>query len=434
MSLNLQPRDPEDGGWASSNAASWNHPIPADFSGEDSIRAPKHKDRARIESKAWEPVPITELPPSTPPDWIWRGFIARGYVTLFVGLWKTGKTTFINHLIRDATLGGGLISEPLDGPALIVSEEPDHLWSARRDELDLGSSVHLILRPFGATPGTPEWEEFAWHIAERVESNGYSLVVFDTLPDLWPVYDENNAPEVQRSLKPLHQITSAGAALLLVHHARKGGGTEAQSVRGSGALPGWVDMIIEFGRRHPDNPTDCSRLLRTYGRLPDIQPETVVELQDGVYRVTGDRAHATREDVQRRVEEVLREASGQDLDTAAIVAKCAGLSKRNVEVALKDGAQSGRWERLGGGKKGDPYTYRAKCDSRQPHSLGARIESDGCKPDTSTEKFSGEPDWSVTLPPSKQHADSQHRALEASPMPSLESDGAQDRPEPAGEA
>src|SRR5690349_1174832 len=71
----------------------------------DSIRAPIGSDRAR---KEWMPVPIGQLGPATPPDWIWEGVAARAYITLLTALWKSGKSTLIAHLLRDLSRGTGL--------------------------------------------------------------------------------------------------------------------------------------------------------------------------------------------------------------------------------------------------------------------------------------------------------------------------------------
>src|ERR1043166_1329843 len=54
----------------------------------DSARAVQESERARI---AFGPIPLSAVGPSEPPAWVWQGHIARGHITLFIGLWKAGK-------------------------------------------------------------------------------------------------------------------------------------------------------------------------------------------------------------------------------------------------------------------------------------------------------------------------------------------------------
>src|SRR5262249_38684757 len=105
------------------------------------------------------------------------------------------------------------------------------------------------------------------------------LVVFDTLTNLWPVKDENDAALVQAALMPLHGIPPS-TAQLLVHHTRKGDGQEATATRGSGALTAFVDTILEFRRYSQDDRDDRRRVLTGYGRDEDTPDELVIELTD----------------------------------------------------------------------------------------------------------------------------------------------------------
>jgi hypothetical protein len=37
------------------------------------------------------------------PDWHWRGLLAARQITLLTGVWKTGKTTLLSHLLHRRT-------------------------------------------------------------------------------------------------------------------------------------------------------------------------------------------------------------------------------------------------------------------------------------------------------------------------------------------
>jgi hypothetical protein len=344
----------------------------------DSIRAPKG---ASLRESNWTPIPITELGPSTPPAWVWTGYVAKGHTTLLTGVWKGGKSTLIGHLLHDLTAGGGLVPEPLGGKVLVVTEEGHTLWCRRRDDLDLGEDVHILSRPFKARASMVQWLKLTDHIAAMVASEGYSLVVLDTLPNMWPVVQENDASEVGAALMPLHAITEAGAGLLLIHHPRKSGGAEGEASRGSGALPGHVDIIVEMRRFAPEDKHDRRRVLATYSRFDESPPESVLELtSDAGYRVVGDKAHVKAADRMDLIAEALPcEAPGVTVvELRSRWPSNPPPGKRTLETDLQTGATEGRWIASGKGKKGDPVRYRRapQFDSRRPPALGARIESE----------------------------------------------------------
>jgi|GEM_PF-1761897 len=344
--------------------------------GPDSILAPIGSRSARIE---WTPVPITELALAASPTWVWNGYVAKGHVTLFTGLWKSGKTTLLGSLLHDLTEGGGLVSNPTGMKTLIISEESSSLWSMRRDKFGLGSNVHVIARPFKSKASNQDWVEFVGHVAWLVHRNGYEFVIFDTLPSVWPVVQENDASEVGAALLPVNSITQAGAGVMLIHHPRKGDGQEGQASRGSGALPGFVDVIVEMRRYTPDDNRDCRRSLTTLSRFDESPPSSVIEFKDGHYVVIGDGSQVQQFDRFETIESLLP-ATQPGLTVDELVdAWPTELKpgKRTVSADLAAGFDSKRWMRDGTGKKGSPYRFfkASECDSRKGTSLGAGNES-----------------------------------------------------------
>ena len=312
----------------------------------------EYLDRIRI-------VSIADLGPSEPPDWVWPGYIARGAVTLFTGLWKAGKTTLLGHLLRDLSRGGGLVGAPLDAPTLILSEEPPGLWANRREQLGLPPTVHFLQRESFAKPRPYEWRMLIEYVAEQVTERKYGLVVIDTLPSWWSVLNENDAGEMMEALVPIRSISAAGAGVLLIHHPRKGDGSQGTASRGSGALPGFVDVILELRRYAPDDNTDRRRVLTALSRFEDTPAEQVIELTDDGYKVIGDRSDAGREDIDAAIREVL--PTGGCGMTYEMVREEWPSDKKPGEQKLRGmlnaGANRGEWMRRGMGKRNDPYRY-----------------------------------------------------------------------------
>jgi predicted ATP-dependent serine protease len=317
------------------------------------------------------------LEPPEPPEWVLEGYIAKGYCTLLSAIWKVGKTTFMAWMLHDLIHGGGLVPTPTRRRTLVISEEGSGHWSRRREAFKLDDHVHVLCRPFRGRPSLPEWERFIAHVCDLIQLHGYDLVVIDTLAGLWSVADENDAAHVTAALMPLNAITGAGVALLLIHHLRKGDGTEGQASRGSGALPSFVDVVVEM-RRNDGKADDARRVLTAYSRFDDTPVQNVLELSAGGYQVLGNRSEVGKGDRFRTIGHILASAP-QPLTPEEVLKhwpEGAKPSLRSVEADLAEGFREKRWVRIGEGVRNDPYRYAANgFDSRKGDSIGARIES-----------------------------------------------------------
>ena len=154
------------------------------------------------------------------------------------------------------------------GKVLVVTQEADAIWNDRRKHFGLKDEVVHFQRgqddypqPFRGKPTRFQWEALVRHLADRVTRDGYKLVVIDPLPDFWPVMDENDASEQTTALLPLREITHAGGTVLFLHHPRKSDGDEGTAARGSGALSGFVDVIVEMRRSNPKDLANPTRVL-----------------------------------------------------------------------------------------------------------------------------------------------------------------------------
>jgi hypothetical protein len=293
--------------------------------------------------------------------WLWDGCLARGAITLFSSLWKAGKTTLLAHLLKVLEHGGDFCQRRA-GPArvLYITEEAEARWAARRAALGLSDHIAFVVRPFLYKPGRADWFAFLEHLAALLKERPADLIVFDTLSNLWPVRDENDAAQVQEALMPLHQLTG-NAGLLLAHHLRKGDGPEATAARGSGALPAFVDIILELRRHSPGDRQDRRRVLTGYGRWDDVPAELVLELRDdgSGYVGLGDKQQLARRELSATIYELLPvEAPGWTAEEVRGNWPTEHApQKQKLLDALREGQERGDWHRQGQGQKGDPYRY-----------------------------------------------------------------------------
>ncbi len=244
--------------------------------------------------------------------------------------------------------------------AIVVTEESAALWARRRDRIGIGDHVRLLVRPFKGRPSPRDWETFLAKLAEIVARDRVGVVVFDTISGLWGVEKENDAGQVLGALALLNRLTEAEAAVLLIHHPRKSGGEEGQASRGSGALTGFVDIIVELRRFNAADRHDRCRVLRTFSRFSESPEEVVVELTSSGYVSRGSRAEVAKVTREQIVLSLLP-ANPPGLTAEKILDKWPAdrvpPGKRTLETILKGLVESGRAERLGSGRKGDSYKF-----------------------------------------------------------------------------
>jgi hypothetical protein len=215
----------------------------------------------------------------TGPDWLWQGYIAKGMTTLLTSQWKSGKTTLISVLLARMAEGGTLAGLPVNsGKAIVLSEESPDLWAQRAHRLDINDHVGWLCRPFTTLPDPAEYRRLIDQLLAIHRDRAIDLVVIDTLACFFPRASENLADNMLQALLPLQDLTARGAALLLLHHPKKGETRPGQAARGSGALPGFVDVLIEMSWYAAPQHADRRRRLQTFSRFSETPARLVIEL------------------------------------------------------------------------------------------------------------------------------------------------------------
>jgi AAA domain/Bifunctional DNA primase/polymerase, N-terminal len=216
-----------------------------------------------------------------PVKWVWNGIIPAAHIVLLSALFKVGKSTLVSLLLKaleSASAFLGLATAKCR--VLIVTEESDTIWRKRIDALQIGDHVELIVMPFLVRPTHADWQSFIQHLLYCHQVAKYDLIIFDTLNNQWSCQNENEASEQNAALLPLRQLTQAGLAVLLIAHLGKNDFREGKATRGSTALMGFVDIIIELRRFKADDEEDRRRVLQGRGRFDETPREIVIRLGD----------------------------------------------------------------------------------------------------------------------------------------------------------
>ncbi len=310
--------------------------------------------------EVWQP----NLRPTTPPrPWLWQGYLLPGSVTLLTSPWKSGKTTLTAALLARMGAGGPLASLAVrPGKALLVTEESREQWWQRSEHFAIGGHVCWLCRPFSGKPTPCDWLDLLDHIAALHRQHQFALLVIDPLAEFLPGRTENDAAGMLRALLPLRPLLAGGLAVLLLHHPRKQASAEGQAARGSGALSGHVDILIEMAYFAAPTDDDRRRKLRAYSRFEETPRRRVIEL-DAAGTDYINRGDFAEEEFGRSwplLRDVLATAP-RKLTRTEVHAAWPSDEEVPGEVTLwrwlERAVTDGRVQRDGRGSKGTPYRY-----------------------------------------------------------------------------
>jgi hypothetical protein len=239
-------------------------------------------------------------------EWLWPGRVPLGFLTLFSGDPKLGKSLAALSVLSAVTRGGPLPGGDADGPAtaprgsaILLSAEDDpartivpRLLAAGAD-LDRVHILSTMLEPeFRGYSGRPTAHVAAERmptasaedlraIERRAAALGdCRLIVFDPVS----AYISGRDADVRRALGPVKDMAGRlGAAVLLINHLGKRGasGTNGKyRVRGSIDYVGVCRSNLLF-LADPDDPGGRRRLmLDNGGNLADTQPGLAFVVND----------------------------------------------------------------------------------------------------------------------------------------------------------
>lgn len=302
---------------------------------------------------------IANAPPE--PDWLWTGYVAPGALSLIAGRPKVGKSTLVFGLTAAMLAGrpfGGRKARAR-GVLLLTEEGIDTLAEkARRFGIADHPGFHVLLRRQVRAP----WPEVVERAREYCREHDLDVFFVDPL-DKWVALradDENKAGPVLQALAPLMQAAGDGLAVPLVSHQRKATGDHGEAIRGSNALAGAVDVIVEIERVAD---VAHARALVGTSRYSSTPEELAIELTDDGYVNRGD-VDALKERLEGdRIRAVL---SAETSATSKEIAEGLDMPEATVRRRLEQFHDEGAIERTGAGVKGNPYRWKKLSATADP--------------------------------------------------------------------
>jgi AAA domain len=232
--------------------------------------------------------------------------------------------SFLALTLAVAVAGGvpcfGRFKVTRPGPVLLFAAE-DNLSVVKERLLGITSAsglhlsdlpLHVIIEPHVRLDRDDDYRK----LHDTVEHLKPRLVILDPFVRLHAI-DENSSSEVAPLLAKLRVLQrSMGCAVMVVHHAKKGGGAlrQGQALRGSSEFHAWGDanlyvrrggdgdLLLTVEHRAAPSLERIPLRLNTTGRAPFLEltdgPQSV---ENGVLRVLGDSETPLRFEELRKV-------------------------------------------------------------------------------------------------------------------------------------
>ena len=313
---------------------------------------------------------VANVPPE--PEWLWEGYLAPSTVTILAGRPKVGKSTLVFGLLEAIGSGSDFLGRTVQQTgSVLLTEENVGTLAEKVERWGVGEVVHALTYH---DAGGASWEVVVAEAVRYCHATGRRLLVVDTLAQWARLMgdSENDAGTALDQMRPLQAAAATGLAVLVVSHQRKSDGDHGEAIRGSNAIAGAVDVIVELERPR-GLPSENLRAIKAVSRYTSTPAEVIVSLGEDGYHAEGDSL-AVRVELERvRVVEAVTALPGSTAD--ALTGELDSLPRATVSRHLKALHAEELVKRTGNGKRNDPYVWwPLGFVSPTPHPLGGQNE------------------------------------------------------------
>ena len=187
-----------------------------------------------------------------------KPLVAPGELSVWWGAPKSGKSFLLLRLVYGLVLGQGMwgMKARRACRVLYVAAEGEGGFKARvlalqRQLGDAGEGFAFVAQ--SVVIGKPGTDVPA--VVAAAQATGADLVVVDTLARTFGAGDENTAQDMGVFIAALDRIReTTGAHVAVIHHGSK----EGRSARGSGALIGAADLVVNIAKGASGDPNTAS--------------------------------------------------------------------------------------------------------------------------------------------------------------------------------
>jgi AAA domain len=295
----------------------------------------------------------------TEPDeevaYVWDKTLPRGGFSICAAKPKVGKSTLVRNLAVAVSRGAEFFGRAtMRGKVIYLCLEEKRAEVAAHFRR-MGANEEGIIIHTGRTP-----TDVLDALEKAIEEHSPVLIIIDPLSRFGGIREFNDYGDVTRGLEPLIDLARSSECqphILTVHHNGKMEREGGDGLLGSTGFFGAVDTLLTMKRR------ERVRTLESMQRYGEDLPETVVHLeaQTGLVLPGGDMQDFLLMErkaavIERVGDEVLAEG-----DIKERIGGKSGLTSKALRALFEEGVL----ERIGAGKKGDPYLYKRRSDQTQ---------------------------------------------------------------------
>lgn len=287
-----------------------------------------------------------ELPPD-PTRWIWEDCLPVRNLSLLVAKPKVGKSTFAAALSICIARGWPFLNRGMQQGAVAYLS----LDAALADILEVFKGFGLKdSDPLYLHAGRAPDKALSW-LLEQVTKHAIRFVVIDTMQRLFRFRDLNDYATISNDLEP---VLDSNAHIMLLHHAGKGQGDDLDSAIGSTALRGLAYSFLHL-KRLPDS---TQRIFRTDQRGgKNFEEIAISDGSDGCIAKIGSKEEAEIDHCKPLIREFLVEEANPEGITEKEIRLAVPIRGRILVRAVRRMLASHDLERVGTGKRGNPYRY-----------------------------------------------------------------------------
>lgn len=278
-------------------------------------------------------------------DWLWDGFLRKGWLTILAGFPKTGKSTLLRHVLKVMSHGGGDCHSYVKATkAIVVTEEPESIWREKNEDFGIGQ---LMVMHGVQCPSQGLFIDEMTLIRQAIESHGIELVVFDTASKLLPGIKENETDTWHAAIAILKQHLPNVAILLVSHTGKNLDAAFGRQIRGASAQVGAADIVITIDRTVG---SDRRRRVHTLGRC---EAQEFLYEYDPIEETIAEVDALTTTD---RKEQILKACKTwvSEKEVCSVVQ----LGRSQTQRLLGQLVKANLIKRTGQGSKAAPFKYR----------------------------------------------------------------------------
>lgn len=339
-------------------------------------------------------VRLADVEPETL-QFLWRGRIARGKVTMVVGDPGDGKSYLTLAIAAAITCGNPLPdSEPAPSADCIIWNGEDGIGDTIRVRAErLGAELTRLHVISGANAVDGTLEPFGLHhlphlCDEITRRKNVDLVVIDPIGALLAGVDAHKDAEVRVALQPLADLArDTGTAVVVVAHLNKA--TAQRALYRVGGSIGFVGLARSVLLVAKDHETGRRAVAQVKSNLAEHVPPVEFRIDDdGLWwmgvaedlnsdRLLADPKEASRfDDAKRAIVDALNgangEIAGRELDGAM---RDAGISEGTYKRARAALVRDGKLERHGGNRHQRELRWALSSANHGAHSVPKVIQT-----------------------------------------------------------